>query len=145
MKTYKKPTKNSATLTLKRLYTPYPEEDSLTIEKMYIAAGRDTSVELEDKNRNWLSNKLTALYYHNLAKPIYSYDGRRKLERVQLTVEGKRALGRVSAPGQVEPASLPSVASLTLEDMLAAVEALRKKYPGFDIDLTIKPKEQPIS
>jgi hypothetical protein len=154
--TYRKPTEISAVSSLKRLF-PAGTADALTPEEMYTAAERDTSPGKEAQNRSWLSNKLTALYYYDLAKPVYEYKsgtlgGGKVLAKVQLTVKGKRALGRASEPEingedggkERNHNDRTKPTELTLDDILAAVEALRARYQAFDIVFTIKPKDKPM-
>ena len=79
--------------TVRRLFSNTPE-DSISLEDVFRAWGRN--IEDEVKNKQWLSNKLTHLKYHNLIVPIYAYrNNRRILEKLQLTLEGKRVMGRI--------------------------------------------------
>jgi hypothetical protein len=152
--TYKPPTRAIGISTLKRFFGPYPDNDTLTPEQMFIAWGRPagTSKAKEEKNKAWLSNKMTSIYAHKLADPTYIYDPRKKLKHIKLTNEGRLALGRYSetglAPqsgGQVfTPPAPRQSADLTLDEMLEAVERLNAKHTTFEVKLTVIPKEQPI-
>ena len=123
--------------TLKRFYANAPDSDSLSTEEIFAAAGR--LKHSKQANLAWLSNKITTLRYHNLVDANYSYDGRRRLEGLTLTLDGKRALGRAGTVG-TPGGTLVTPQGLT--DVLALVSQLRKDYPDFDIALTVKPKDK---
>jgi hypothetical protein len=154
--TYKPPTRNSAISILKRFFGPYPDSDTLTPEQMYLAWSRPagTNKEKRDKNKAWLSNKLTAIYTHKLAEATYIYDPHKKLKHIKLTNEGSIALGRYPEAGlpaqdkghtSTPPKSeLRQPADLTLDEMLEAVERLNAKHTTFEVKLTVIPREQPI-
>lgn len=83
----------SAVQNIKKMFANTPE-DSISLRDVFIAWGRNLEKEVE--NKAWLSNKLTHLKYHDLVTPVYSYEGGpRKLQRLELTIEGKKELGRI--------------------------------------------------
>lgn len=117
------------------------DADTLTLKEVYLAAGRGEID--EETNRNWVNNVMTKLRYHSLITPDYTYGNRKKLSGIKLTIAGRTAIGR-TAGDETDNGTVRQprqTASLTLDEMLATVEQLRKKYPAFDIDLVIKPKE----
>lgn len=137
---------------LKRLFSPYPDKNAISIDEVYSAAGRS---HLDPTtNRNWLNGILAKLKAYQLAFPVLKYDnGRNKLNKVQLTTAGKVVLNRssssldsqTSAPilPTVVPARVAPVANkpvLSLDEMLEIVEALRVNHPNWDIVFEIKPK-----
>ena len=133
--------KKAAEETLKRFFANNPASDRITVEEIFQAAGR------QDKkprpNMAWLSNKLTTLRYHDLINSEYSYQGKRRLEAISLSLDGKRALRRVGNPNPRPEAEtqVRDGQADSLDDVLALVSQLRKRYPEFDIDLTVKPKQ----
>lgn len=122
--------------TLKRFFSADPTADRISVEDIFVATDRQSHS--KQANLAWLSNKITTLRYHNLVDAEYSYDGRRRLQALSLTLDGKRALGRIKEAGT--PGGTPAVSGLT--DVLALVSQLRKDYPEFDIALTVKPKDK---
>lgn len=116
--------------------------DEVTLQDAFKSWGRPT--ENIKQNRGWMSNVLTHLKYHNLVKPLYdTKSGYRKLGGLQLTLEGKRAIGKFE-----EDSSNGTSTQLTnghtqisIEDILKAIPKLRKENPEFDIDFAVKPKE----
>ncbi len=117
------------------------EENSISLKEAYTAWGRDLTKESE--NKAWLANKLTSLKYHNLINPIYTTsNNRRVLNEIQLTVEGKRAIGKIGdaiLPDQ--PLPLRDRRTVTIEDIMKAIPRLRKENPEFDILFKVTPKE----
>lgn len=132
--------KPSAIETVRRLFSSSPNDDFVLIEDAFRAAGRD--IEKVEENKAWLSNKLPTLKYHNLLTVHYSYDtGRRKLDKLQLTLEGKRSLGRIDEPsseGNGEIATNGNTSSII--DIMNIVAKLQKKHPEFDITFDVKLK-----
>lgn len=116
--------------------------DEVTLEEAFEYWGRPA--ENIEKNRGWMSNLLTHLKYHHLVKPLYdTKSGYRKLGGLQLTEEGKRAIGRFEegngngTAGQVTNGH----AKISIEDILKAVPKLRKENPEFRIRFVVEPKE----
>jgi hypothetical protein len=71
------------------------EQDAITLEEAVKAWGGRENYSNE-QNENWIRNKLTHLKYHNLIKPVYKLrNGRRVFDRIQLTLEGKKAIRRI--------------------------------------------------
>jgi hypothetical protein len=141
--TNKYKSKTAAGETLKRFFAGNPDSDRVSVEEIFRNTGR------EDKkpraNMAWLSNKLTTLRYHDLISSEYSYQGKRRLKSISLSLDGKRALGRAGSGLSTNPGPQPDNRpadgqTASLEDALTIVSQLKKRYPEFDIDLTIKPK-----
>ena len=112
--------------------------DEITLEEAFESWGRPT--ENVEQNRGWMSNLLTHLKYHNLVNPIYdTKSGYRKLGGLQLTLEGKRAIGRFEKDnGTVTNGH----AKISIEDIMKAVPKLRKENPEFRIRFVVEPKEE---
>lgn len=131
--------RGSAIAVLKRLFLKSPDEDSVDIATAFESAGR--GLKNSEKNKSWLSNKLPTLKYHNLLNVVYSYDsGRRKLDRLKLTLDGKKALGRIEEidGSPSKPTSGAEANSIT--DLMNLVSQLQKKYPEFEITFDVKLK-----
>jgi hypothetical protein len=115
-------------------------EDRISVGEAYKAWGRDTNK--VEENKIWLSNKLTSLKFHNLVSPIYTViNNRRVLNAIQLTIEGKRALGRIGE--NVEVINAPPNQSnelITIDAILKAIPRLKKENPDFDIVFKVNPK-----
>jgi hypothetical protein len=136
-------TKESSIENVKRLFSN-TSEDSTSIHEAYAAWGRD--LEKVEDNKSWLSNLLTHLKYHNLVVPVYAFkSGHRMLDGLRLTIEGKKALGRIedSAIGSMGNSSTPegSSSNSTLTDVMKTIAKLRRQYPEFQITFDIKLKE----
>jgi hypothetical protein len=118
--------------------------DIITLEEAFKSWGRD--LQKIDDNKAWLSNKMTSLKYHNLVVPIYSIiNNKRVLSKIQLTLEGKKAIGRIgeniitdtlrSSPDQ------DSRTEITLDDILRVIPKLKKENPDFNVTFSVTPKE----
>jgi hypothetical protein len=147
MSTYKYKSKSAAARTVKRFFANSPQADKISLAEIYAAAGRqDLDAE---KNRSWLSNLATHLYYHDLVKPLYSYDsGYKKLKGMQLTLSGKRAIGRIeedAGPGAAPanpPAAIHSPSpDASLSDVAKLVKDFRDNNPEFEVVFDVKLKE----
>jgi hypothetical protein len=148
MSTYKYKSKSASARTVKRFFANSPQADKISLDEIYAAAGRqDLDAE---KNRSWLSNLATHLYYHDLVKPLYSYDsGYKKLKGMQLTLSGKRAIGRIeedAGPGiaPANPAAVHSPSSgaeASLSDVAKLVKDFRDNNPEFEVVFDVKLKE----
>jgi hypothetical protein len=129
--------KSAGIETLKRFFS-HTSADEVSIEEAFQAAGRP--IEKPEANKAWLSNKLTTLKYHNLLSVNYAYDsGRRKLDKLRLTLEGKRALGRIEESSH-DNNEVKTNGSTSIADIMKTVAQLRKSYPEFDITFDIKLK-----
>lgn len=121
------------------------EGDSITLQEAFIAWGRDLTK--EEENRAWFSNKLTNLKYHNLVKPVYHLrNSRRILEKVQLTLEGKKLLGRIveAMPVTTETTGAASQATkngTSFEEIMKIVARMREAHPEFEITFDVKLRE----
>lgn len=119
-------------------------EDSISLRDVFIAWGRNLEKEVE--NRAWLSNKLTHLKYHDLITPVYSYEGGpRKLQRLELTIEGKRELGRIK--GKVNSndevsTTISNSGAVSLSDLTKLIAQFREdNKDNYDINFDVKLKE----
>ena len=138
--------KSASANTLKRFFVNNPDKDSVTLEEIFIAADRDLNQ--PEKNLSWLSNKMTHLRYHNLVTPDYYFDGRRKLKGLRLTIEGKRAIGRIdddlsSMPQYVDVprTEKTSIAGVSLNDVARVVKNFRDNNPEFLVVFDVKLRE----
>ena len=119
-------------------------EDYIALEDAFKSWGRDLSK--VEENKAWFSNKLTSLKYHNLVIPIYTTNNNRRiLKKIQLTIEGKKAIGRLVKDTGLTIGSVVDIRSehneITIEDILKAIPKLRKENPDFDIIFKVTPKE----
>jgi hypothetical protein len=146
---YKKTTEFAATRTLEGFFAKKSDSDFVTKDEIFAAWGRDRP-EYEKTNEGWLSNRLTGIYYYDLAKPVYSFHPWRKLERLELTIKGKRALGRVSQPVTItpirspdppEPQTIAGNGAMTYQDLAKAIAAFRNENPDFEVVFKIALKE----
>lgn len=131
---------------LKRIFKDTPE-DFITLEGAFRAWGRDLSKVAG--NKSWFSNKIPHLKYHELTTPIYSYgNGPRRLEGIELTLEGKRELGRTGGGIEVTQAGLSStpatnghVGKVTLEGAMEVIKQLKADYKDtYEITFDVKLK-----
>lgn len=92
----------TATEYLKKMYSN-ATSDSLTLPEIYSAFNRSTQD--PRTNRTWFGNKLTFLKRHNLVTPIYIVkDNSQVLDKIQLTEEGRKILGRTGIAQKPVPA-----------------------------------------
>lgn len=135
---------------LRRLFLYSPESDSISLEQAYTAFNRDLSK--EQSNKNWITNLMTHLKWHNLILPTYGVNngGKRVLKGLELTMEGKKGLGRIETPQKEFDAfgvmrtnfsefkvehELDNVSSI-----LKAIAKLRENHPEFEIVFDMKLK-----
>lgn len=144
MSTYKYKSRKASEETVRRFFANSPDSDSLSLDEIFIATGRQNKS--EDRNRAWLANLSTHLYYHNLLKPVYSYDeGRKKLKGMQLTLDGKRALGRVDADNvPAADVANPGGKVTSLNDVAQAVKEFQDNNPEFDVVFDVKFRGVPM-
>lgn len=136
-------TRYSAVQNIRKMFAN-TTEDSISLREVFIAWGRN--LEKEAENKAWLSNKLTHLKYHDLVTPVYSYNGGpRKLDKLELTVEGKRELGRIKGKSDNENGHMVSgnghnvpVAAPT--DLYNLVAQWKKDHPDFEVTFDVKLK-----
>lgn len=125
---------------LRNFFSRNPSDNTISVNEIFVATGR---AHLDDElNRSWLSNKLTPLRQYNLVNTIYSHDGKKGLDKIQLTVQGKRALGRISDHPALELDATLHKQNISIAQVQEAVRALRKKYPEFEVVFTMKLREQ---
>lgn len=138
-KRYKSP---RAAIEMVKRFFAHTTDDSISLEDVFRMWGRDA--EKVKQNKAWLSNKLTQLKYHDLIIPVYSYkNGRRRLEKIQLTLEGKRVLGRIGE--NIDNANGDSIVkansnSVSFTNIMQRVAELRKENPDYEITFFVKLK-----
>lgn len=144
MKNSKYISEQAAIELLKRIFGS-TDADEMTLDEIYAAAGRTDQP--AKTNRGWLNGVQTKLQYYKFVKPVMKFENsRNKLDKLRLTIAGKTVLGRAAdnADGAAARHEDRRSTGLTLDEMLAAVEELRKKYTAFDIELIVKPKDTPM-
>jgi hypothetical protein len=137
-----KKSRESAEATLRRLFAGNPDSDTVTVEEIVEATGRH-AIDME-RNKAWISSKMSVLRYYNLALPVYTYDNRKRLERVRLTAEGKRALRQeasIDSNGGIIESSVGN-RTVSLDDALKVVNSFRKENPDYEVvfNVTLKDK-----
>ena len=131
-------TRSAATENIQKTFINTPE-DIISVEGIFKAWERN--LEKVKDNKSWLSNKLTHWKYHNLVKPIYSFKtGHRVLEKIQLTLEGKKAIGRVGED-VVTANTSNGIKKITFEDIMKEIPRIRKENPDFNITLSVTPRD----
>ncbi len=126
--------RESAIDTAKQIFSR-TQGDSVTPREAAVAWGREAMSEKD--NRRWLDNKMIHLKYHNLIMPVYSRrNSRRVLDRIQLTLDGKRAIGRIETTKDDTHKSLQLLSDLTKQ-----VAKFRQDNPDYQIIFEVKLKE----
>jgi hypothetical protein len=132
---------DAATATLKRFFKNDNDKNALSIDQVMAATDR-TSYGL-DKNKSYLTNKLTHLKYYDLAEPVYDFNPRKNLSGIRLTTLGKKALGRNEAPVPATTQSTTSVAPaplMTLETIAENIRIFKRQNPSIKITLSVELK-----
>lgn len=131
---------------LKKIFKNTPA-DFISLEGIFTAWGRDLAK--MEENKSWFSNKITHLKYHDLIVPVYKYgNGPRRLEGIELTLEGKRELGRTGGSVELTQAGLSSNPStnghadkVTLEGAMEIIKQLKENYKDtYEITFDVKLK-----
>ena len=135
-------TKEAAIENVKKMFSN-TSEDLISIQDVYKTWERDP--EQEVRNKGWFSNKLINLKYHNLVKPVYVMrNHRHTLDKIRLTLEGKRALGKLEYDNDPhDPTStIPNnnIDTITISDAMKIVATLRDKNPEYEITFDVKLK-----
>jgi hypothetical protein len=136
---------NLATNILKKFYSDTPNFNEVTFDEMVRVYGRTSKTEAS--NRQYISNKLSILRSYDMIDTDYITDGRKKVNKIILKAEGKKALGRQTNSTQSANPQLihgvPGYVSreVTLESVLRDVKVLRKQLPSFNVELKVEPKE----
>lgn len=129
----------SAIDNVKRFFSNSPDVDVVSIEEAFKGWNR-TETDPE-KNKAWLSNVLFHLRYYGLVLPKYDYgSGRKKIVGIQLTLKGKKALGRIESEDESNTESVEHV-NIKIEDILKALPKLKRDNPSFNIVFSVTPKE----
>ena len=125
---------------VKRFFTNNPNDDSVAIEDAFRAWGRKSPEDME-RNKQWLSNVLYHLRYWNLISPVYSYaSGRKKLDKLRLTLKGKQSLGRLEGENKPENGSrhtLNENGKLTLGQVISEMPRIKEENPGLNIKFEV--------
>lgn len=132
--------RRSAIENLKQFFSN-TSEDIISVQDAYVAWGRN--LENVEGNKAWFSNKLTYMKYHNLVKPVYVVrNNRRNLDKIQLTMEGKKVLGRIegSSDENISSSTNGNNNSLSIADVMKIVARLRKENPDYEINFDVKLK-----
>lgn len=118
------------------------DSDMLSIEEAAKAWGREDIP--KEKNKIWMGIRLTHLKYHNLVQPIYSRrNSRRVLDKIQLTLEGKKALGLVDSGGQNPDEIRPLDSNIkSPSDVMKIVSQFQKTHSEYQITFDIRLKEE---
>lgn len=136
--------RESAVEILKRFFHG-SEGDSVSIIDIFKATERKPEKTMG--NMSWLSNHLYTLRHYGLVIPVYSYGQRKRLEKVRLTNEGTKALGRLGGDeGRVTPTyselSQGSQVSVSLAQMTRLVATFKKENPEFEVTFGVKLKSE---
>lgn len=137
-----KRSKEASVGNLKRFFLNTPNDDYISLTGIYVAWERTQYT--EDKNKIWLGNVLTSMKYHNLVKPVYKVrNGRRVLDGIELTMEGKKALGRIEGVESISDIRPTNnwTKELSVEQIMKAMPRLRRENPEFNITFSVVPKE----
>jgi hypothetical protein len=132
---------------LKRIFNN-TSRDTISLDEAYVAANRTT--ESEETNRNWLNHALTKLRYHKLVVPVYKYDGRQRLDKIQLTLAGKTALGQVHIESNKDHAQddstqiTKSPEEVSYNDVVKVVRVFRDNNPEYEVIFNVRLREEPM-
>lgn len=122
--------------------------DTVSINKVFESFER--AQKDEKLNRAWLSNLLSLIKSHNLVRAVYTTKhGPKTLTELELTLEGRRALGRSNGNGHpVESDAIQSKENGRSEqsivsDFMEAHQRVKDYFEkrGLEIIFEIKPKE----
>lgn len=132
---------------VRRIFANTPNKDSIKLKEAFVAWERPNPDNI-DKNKAWLSNMLYHLKYHNLLTPIYSYNkGRKTLDSLKLTLEGKKALGRIKNYEETkngDPHDEQKFNTPSFIDVMKIVAKLREDNPDYAITFDVKLKNEVV-
>lgn len=130
-----------------------PDAARLTPIEVYEATNRPP--EHAKANRVWLSNRLTHLRHHGFVKPVYSTEGGpRKLEQVELTLRGRRAMRKLEEAGDSQESEVPSLLKehekespaktktvadqrqVAIDELAVLVEEWAERHPAYRVNFT---------
>jgi hypothetical protein len=128
--------------TLKRFYKNSPDEDSISLEQVADASGRQNND--TEKNKSWIGNKLTHLKHHGLLEPVYSYDPHKTLSGVKLTGLGKEALGRHTTTTTTSTTihGTAHINTISLESIARDIRVFSKQNPSIKVTLSVELKNE---
>lgn len=143
----KRRSRYSAEATLKRFFSKDPGADILSIDEIFVATDRGDKS--REDNISWLSNILTALKFYGLVTTVYSYDGRKKLDRIRLTEEGRRAvrIGKENFDNAPVQEKLPISTEdegdkVLLPKIMNLVTKLKEQNPEYEVIFDVKLKNK---
>lgn len=131
----------AAVETLKGFFKDHPDSDIVSLHEIYIASNRDLNQ--PELNKSWVGNKLTHLKHYQLVTPIYTHGRRKVLDKVQLTSEGKKALGR-AGNSSTYAASDEVRREVTLESIANDIREFEKKNPSVVLELSVKVRKDVV-
>lgn len=116
--------------------------DSVAVEDVAKAWGRKGYT--FKQNTFWLGNKMTHWKYHNLVQPVYKLrNSRRVFDKLQLTLEGKRAIGRIEDDSSKKSAELSTNKyEVSLSEVMKLISLLKKENPDYEILFDVKLKNE---
>lgn len=130
----------AAVETLKQIFSQ-TNTDSISPKEASLAWGRETYS--DEENRRWFDNKMTHLKHHILVKPVYTRrNSRRVLDKIQLTLGGKRALEKIENDEELDTPSANRSGNLSISDAMNIVSRLRKENPEYQITFDVRLKEE---
>jgi hypothetical protein len=118
-------------------------EDSVTVEEA--AQAWDRNGFTDEQNARWLGNKMTHWKYHDLVRPVYKRrNSRRVFGKIQLTLKGKRAIGRIKSINKtrIKTSKSPETRNISLSEFMKLLPKLREENPEFDINFEVKLKNR---
>lgn len=137
------PSYETVVATLRLLFANSPEPDVRPVKDIYVAVGRDLSY--SERNKSWLTNKMTHIRRYGLADSIRSAVNHQTVEYVKLTAKGKQVLSGLAEP-QGQP-TLPAVAvtstvselepAVSLDTVTSQLVELRNRNPHLRIGVSI--------
>ncbi len=139
-KYYEKPSRYTALRTLERFFAN-KYGNTITKEEIISAWQRDKP-HFETKNDKWLYNKLTAIYAYGLATPNYAYDPYKRLISLELTDEGRHALGRSDTISPVTRGRIagekPIDGSLTIDGLIEAADKINSRLTSYRVKISLE-------
>ncbi len=121
-----------------RLVFSKTDSDTVSLEDIFSFWGRGGHTLLQ--NQRWFGNKLVHWKYHDLVGPVYRLRNKKRvLYGVQLTLKGKRALGKLrNELGDSETDGDNS----DIGKLMKSVKDLQDKNPEYEITFNVKLKEK---
>jgi hypothetical protein len=108
----------------------------------HIFSVMDRSNHQLEKNKTWLTNKLTHLKHYNLAMPVYTNERPRRLKGVRLTHQGQEALGRTGDAASVPTTANVARSSVSLNSIAQDIKRFEEENPEIELDLNIRIRKE---